>query len=69
MAKHLGSKSEKGKKAPPGTSGASVETGLSQHEMIDGMNVRTGRQEQARCSRKTMKVPGGEGYMFDGNSN
>lgn len=61
---------EKSKSAPPGTKGASVQTGLSEHDNFDALDVRSAgpEKEQARCMRQIHKVPGEGNYVFDGNS-
>jgi len=60
---------EKGKSAPKGNKGASVQTGLSEQMKFDADNVRSAgpdaNMEQARCARKTEKIAG---FTFDGNS-
>ncbi len=62
---------EKAKPQPKGETGASVQSGLSEHKKFDALDVRSADSdvEQARCTRKINKVPGEGGYMFDGNSN
>lgn len=62
---------EKGKSAPPGTNGASVQTGMSEQSRFNGLDIRSAgpKVEQARCTRKVIKVPGAPGYYFDSNSN
>lgn len=59
-----------GKKAPKGTNGASIQTGLSEHSKFDADNVRSAgpeaNKEQARCATK-MESAGGK-FEFYGNS-
>ncbi len=60
---------EKAKAQPKGETGASVQSGLSEHSEFNAMDVRSAGPdvEQARSPRTIKGVPGMSGYVFDGN--
>ncbi len=60
---------EKAKPQPKGETGASVQSGLSEHSEFDALMIRSegSDKEQARSPRTIKSVPGMDGYMFDGN--
>ena len=59
---------EKAKAQPKGETGASVQSGLSEHMEFTADSRSAGSDvEQARSPRTIKKVPGMDGYMFDGN--
>ncbi len=60
---------EKAKAQPKGETGASVQSGLSEHMEFDALTVRSvgSDQEQARSPRTIKSIPGMDGYAFDGN--